>query len=403
MPPRKQHAVQESVIHLKPNVGVPRTRLKQAAFVKSKAVQSSNDAHGQVRVLTVGVPTITRKFAIVRPPLIVSCLIIWILFATNVGWANTELESEMRTKGIAGWNSHAELAMRCSGNVIQKSGVIRFGDSNTQEIMRTRRGSFEISGHLLRRVSFQINDLPTTFVSCRNADYQFRLSRANTHANYALSDLDTQKISEASDPSEGPDGSFSTLCADVLFGAFTLGEGFELQRLILSPKFRLLSIGLAAENPNHVRLEFQLNETTPRPVIWKHVEVICDRENGWSVTKSVIRFPDDYIREQTVEYLRNDGKNKEVAMPVKSRFVGRWLDPEVVEGDEVVTEIAYKKNDVVVASTDFTLSAFGLPEPTLGEPPSRWRGWLLPIIIIQIGLLLMYVGRRWYRSVQERS
>ena len=65
----------------------------------------------------------------------------------------------------------------------------------------------------------------------------------------------------------------------------------------------------------------------------------------------------------------------------------------MVEGDEVVTEIAYKKNDVVVASTDFTLSAFGLPEPTLGEPPSRWRGWLLPIIIIQIGLLLMYVGR----------
>lgn len=223
-------------------------------------------------------------------------------------------------------------------------------------------------------------------VTGRNPKYSFTLSRKTSEGPWKIIKL------EKADPPQGTEGEGAGFLMVVD------NHGLSMPSLAKKPGFRVLSCSRA---PGEVVIQF---EWKPQGKQDYQVEgrIVLDPDQCWCVRSAETRA---LSRGQVInktslkhEYEPNQG------LPLaRSRYVKRWLlfanNPKPEESETNLT-IAQVVPNPLPPITDFTLSAFGLPEPpgVTWERPTPWYLWAGGIAIICLIVGFLFKRFAWRTS-----
>jgi hypothetical protein len=314
-----------------------------------------------------------------------------------------EIEWRLRFYNDApkGWSHYASKAAFLQGKIAEKTtasgGKRRVVSEFTNEVKQAPGCAMIINQGIV------LSDKPDHKgrLHCINPQYQFNLVRNDASSPWAISlvntDLDSNKKPSFPDTST-PSSVRSWTCTPIaMYGIeedwpalLTLAEfhvasvepseragkslvkiSFEISRTLSKEHFRAVKSGTATFDPNH---------------LW--VMVDCDFLVQW--WRGPDREPSMTHVSKVLEYADSDA-----SMPILKKVIERGRSEGSAETLETVS--MFDLSSTVPEENVFTLSAFGLPEPTFhSRPRIRWYVWsaIGGIICIAAGIILSRWGRR---------
>jgi hypothetical protein len=200
-------------------------------------------------------------------------------------------------------------------------------------------------------------------------------------------------------PSDGP-------AADVGFGPFnhamqTTCRGMVLRstwlpRMVRSREFKVSRT--TKEDRGGIKVEFSYEPRNPGSNDYvRSGWIVVDPSRYWLVRNAEVKVRYGPV-ERGVNVISNEFDDKVMPFPVVTRQVQK---ESVTDGNRsVVNETVYECELHAVEKDDaqYTLSAFGLPEPF--PTPSPWQRWRPIICLIAIAVLTLVLI--WRRLQRER-
>ena len=304
---------------------------------------------------------------------------------SGVAHADPKLERLLKTEAPIQWKEHQRLALRSTGTVDAIQHLTIRSNESDQVVDETEKhffGSFASQGGLIKAV-YRSQAGSTEYVCSRARDYGFYLYRDGQQNKYVISNVEITGVQNSN---------FLKHCTSVLMSATGL-ESLQLPMMVADPTFRLLAIDEVDGDETQVRLRC---DYAPEGIpARRDLQIVLDRSNGWAVL-TWEEIDGNLITSAVTTYeseLR--GANK-LRLPNKQTLTVRNRDEKENSVLVCTRTLNDAEFDIDMPDAEFGLSHFGLPEPNRAGPSSRWRGWLLPVVAIQVGLLLILAVR--YRN-----
>jgi hypothetical protein len=247
--------------------------------------------------------------------------------------------------------------------------------------------------HTIEYSSEDVNEssMVNATVECVNQRYKFTLEREKMSAGWVLTDLSTHTPDHANRSSNDEVTPEPLPIADLLL----LPEGMWLNMLIESPGFKIMRWQQVTECPTLYRMDFvadgyaDWSRKRNKPI---NGSIILDSDCSWCIREATItvghRKP--ITKKKKFEYTRE-------RLPIPIKTVSTYVDDSGRARSDVV-EYKYARPAAFPPMTDFTLSAFGLPEP-YGIEWERPIPWGLYIIGGTLGMVfvmgVVWRIRRW--------
>jgi hypothetical protein len=163
--------------------------------------------------------------------------------------------------------------------------------------------------------------------------------------------------------------------------------------MIKSPDFKVSRVTKEAGGGGSIKVEFDYEPRDPGPNDYvRSGWVVLDPSRYWLVRKAEVKVR--YCDAGGVNAITNEIDDKVMPFPVVTRQVQK---ESVTDGKRsVVNKVVHECELHPVEKDDaqYTLSAFGLPEPF--PTPSPWQKWRVPICLIAIAVLTLCLI--WRRS-----
>jgi hypothetical protein len=182
-----------------------------------------------------------------------------------------------------------------------------------------------------------------------------------------------------------------TVCAGELLGAEWLPQ------LVAAPKFHLVRVTNLADDGQLVRVEFKYEKNANGAPILKSGAILLDAKRSWLIKEADVTLID--ARQRATFRLRNEFTDGRMPVSFVSHTVCQMRAPNNAAGEHVETEAEmfldmHEAKDI--DPKQFTLSAFGLPEPREepGAVAPRGTSPLLRITIAAVTLIgILLLGR----------
>jgi hypothetical protein len=258
------------------------------------------------------------------------------------------------------WEEYRAFAQRLQGTrvtTVTKEGKVRSGEQFQIKhnawcklVLRQELGPERLGGEV-----FAFNPV-----------YGFELKRKTGDAPWVLADLQMGEYHSRIMDEYWPR---STVC--------TLAAQFQLSEILQLPNFRVVAAGAVQRDGRELcRIDFEskgkteLGTTDARGTLW------LDPERCWTVCKCTLHQHHPGLAESTMN-------TEVIATPAKYPIPIRYThNTEALysqtgkRNSALVTEFDLKEVSPLPGDEEFTLSAFGLPEPVGVKPPQRPRAWL---------------------------
>lgn len=297
-----------------------------------------------------------------------------VLFAALPARADDSLVRRFETEAPQSWQEYLDRVSQLQFNVSARIDVVS-GDvalSNyTAEYLQ--RGASARS--VLRSEDGKV------VVAAVNPRYYFRLSRASERAAWQIDDFGPS--SSGNEESSYIRNSVRKNAADAI-RAMTPDRGPLLSELMHEGTFTVKRATLeSGSEENLVRVEFSYMPTPENLTkrILRSGWVLLDADNHWIIRRFeyLLEWPDGTKGKETGEYVYADEPVNGV--PVPHRILRHTEAHESGTGQPVEYDIHYTFDswrEEEVPEREFTLAAFGLPEPGLGSDRGRpiWY-WLI--------------------------
>ncbi len=232
-----------------------------------------------------------------------------------------------------------------------------------------------------------------------NGAYGFRLKRKAADVPWVLADL--RVGARRYSPREWEDNGWTSLFACILAGG-----GESLPDLVRQQAFRVVRAGtVQRDGAELVQIDFE-NPHAWSPKLSSSIQagtLLLDPARFWILRSCTLRCNSGGLKSTLKADLElSDPSAKQ---PIPKRWVRVHDQPEREEGRLVVTHVAdYDLREVSSSPGDeeFTLSAFGLPEPMgvprVGRSGPRWYLWFMGLAILSLA-----IGAFLWRRVQRRN
>ncbi len=229
-----------------------------------------------------------------------------------------------------------------------------------------------------------------------NSRYGFELSRQTLTAPWTVANLGTD-LSQgmtfrfASPPTEAVVQwtTFPTTLAMIPYFPMVGIEG---------PGFTLKRVTPTTRNDGQVKVEFAYRPPTDKPRIpsIKNGWVLYDPQRSWTIREYNVQavWAEKVVASVVVAY---EYKEAADGFPIPQRVIRRMTP---IGGVDAERRYEFDLEEADVPESDFTLSAFGLPEPTGVERPTRWYLWAA---VLGFGCLGLAVVLRWRARRAERG
>ena len=320
-------------------------------------------------------------------------------------------KQDLVRKALPAWEKYRARARRLQGSIELTTITL----TPARQVLRTSR--LEIKqrdgGGLLLNQGLGSGTRPQRLgrVEAVNRSYGFHLSRPNSGAPWTLSRLEE-------DVSAGK----TSLYADVTNNrvafwptcptTFALIPSFPLQGLD-GPGFTVKQVSPVIRDGEHlVKAEVDYRRPTEKSLVYSLTGwVLYIPKRSWVIREYSFQFQlrgvppgDDESTASAavgVTYSYNDGDDE---FPVPKRVV-RWLNMKPLGGTDSELQADYNLTESESPESDFTLSAFGLPEPWGSQPTELrrrpWHIWAAGLGIVCLGMALLM--RRWSRRATGSS
>ena len=225
-----------------------------------------------------------------------------------------------------------------------------------------------------------------------NPRYAFKLRRASPAAPWAVVHVDL-------DLADGITGLYHPRDA-VDYGAgrglYFFSGRYCLPSLIQDPRFTLKNVSLTAgKDTDCVKVEFDVTQEEPGRDVIRSGWIALDPAQYWIVRAYELQakfFNGTGVITGSYEYDRGESNTPLLRLHVR-RQKGTFNTGEALD-HEYRYECQFVERDV--PESEFTLSAFGIPEPPGMTQPTRWYLWAGVAAFVCLGLAVLL--RRMRRS-----
>jgi hypothetical protein len=321
--------------------------------------------------------------------LLVIVISAWI---TGAGRPSTPEESSLWKRLIAeappGWKQYREHWVTIEGSCQGERRELRNGKWETVSLS-THWKTYD--HNMLRQVETSQSGSWSGKIIGENSQYIFVLFRDGATKPWVIEEV-TKKGKMSSEFWEGLKRDAPGL---MLFKPGPLG----LPELIQSKNFKVADVSTEPGNSEElVRLTFTYSPDDGKADRLRGGVVVLDPSRDWVIRRGEIDFDPDVPKKgkYIVEYDYQDGLDHCPIM-TKSRIKGTiWENDRVVYGNDTTVSGDVQERKFVPES-EFTLSAFGLPEPNWARPKqTAWYLWLglAGILCMILGVAFAWIKKR---------
>lgn len=237
-----------------------------------------------------------------------------------------------------------------------------------------------------------------------NSRYSFRLSQVGENRPWAIADV--EKRSESSkgkalrDPRE--------FCTDLIFGPriplfhkIFRSKGFRCVRVDPEPQSQGLVRVTFTYAPQDKQQEWMSPGENEAMNQVKGGWVVLDTPRYWVIRKGEIELVMGKDQEITSKWIvenehDREGSDHHPIITKNSRVGKTWQDGKLVMEEAYTSQLDYRERPSI-PEEEFTLSAFGLPEPHWATPrKTRWYLWLgvAGVACLTLGTVTWWLRRR---------
>lgn len=328
--------------------------------------------------------------------------------STAASWTAEQLIDEAV---IRKWEDYERFARKLQGTMRHTAVVSEVGGAKEQRINRL---VFKQNQNCASRSwsSSKENENSTEHVSIANPQYAADLKRSGAN----LGNVVLERFSEIPQrPKRGEKSVFEQVLSAVS-PHFYLHSTIPLSQILVDPRFKILKMSKITENGRElVRMDFRDVDESQSNARFRHVFVNSgwvdlDPSRCWCIVRQKIS------REFTTNGKRQTYGEHEAELstvvhpsgfPLVKKMTSRGTlhlyrdGKETTKNNRITADYEWEVNDRVPDS-EFTLTAYGLPEPG-GEPVKKslpLYGWIILAAGICIGLAVgfRFLARRRGRS-----
>ena len=319
------------------------------------------------------------------------------------------MRARFLTEAPKAWEEYRSFAERLSGTFTAQTAVIELDGKRIPVGGTTRFDIKQKEDHHL--FAYEQVAQPTSEearAQAANPRYAFRLTRPKGKTDWMLSQLDLKIL----------DGSTVDRDGQPLQERIhhSVARHFEVDWLPLSsvirqPTFKVLrATAVNRDSRELVRIDFDNGHPLPtgknyagRYITLQSGSLLFDPDHYWCLAESRIMRdsasgddsgPFQRPNETTYEYREGTGR-----FPILTRVVSRIkpIPAKKTSGSDGLSEYDLRESPEP-EDEEFTLTAYGLPEPVGMELPRRSRAWLWfslgGVAVLAVGLVLRRIARR---------
>jgi hypothetical protein len=228
-----------------------------------------------------------------------------------------------------------------------------------------------------------------------NSEYVFVLVRNNETKPWVIQEVN-KKIKKSRDIWDGFKRNAPGL---LLYAPGPVG----MPELVQSSGFKPVEvIREPGTEEDLVRLTFTYSPKDPEAERLRGGVVVLDPSREWTIRRGEVELahdaPTKSMWKYAIQYEHKEGVNHH-AIPVKSDIKGTVWENEQITFETETKCVGDLHEREIIPEQEFTLSAYGLPEPTWAQrKPTRWYLWLG-----LVGILCVILGAAmaWYRKRQS--
>lgn len=313
----------------------------------------------------------STPWAIATSFLLLTTALVWVDAAS----ADEGLRERFLTEAPKGWAKIEAAAKEMQGSGTMSQVV---DHSKTNEPDTRTEWTFKLAGDLLlyEQVRSSGNDNPVVSAGGVNSKYFFFLKKNVQADSWLVGQVETNKDDKIGPAHISRLGGFLTyfLSSCSLFGT-------PLAELINDPAFRVKKIDSVAGSDSLVAVQFDYkspetpsNDPRKRSIlqVLRGGQLVLDSKHHWAIHQCKVSYAArDYSSEYAIEYDVQKG-----TIPIVKSY--RETTTRAKLGTHTV-DVDFDVVPRTIPESEFTLSAYGLPEP-MGvewpEPPSRAYIWL---------------------------
>jgi hypothetical protein len=312
---------------------------------------------------------------------------------------NPTLEAEMRDRAVPSWSQYAEYGARINGCSEKKAFM---DDKLTAHTMVTVKGNGRCRLFIIE------NKLGSSSaeVHCYGTQYSFFIKRKSGKDPWVLISQEPRKAEDTPSIMQVQHDNTTHLLALMVHTA-------RITDVLNHPGFQYTK--LAERDPALLEIEFSVDLTKQKvpPLVPSKGTIAFLREKLYCIKSySVLAVGSDAVSRVTASYTYDPSSTFPLLRDYERRIeVLEVVDPRLKAHADKLPRVMRQvvKSDVEIPSKlppdfDFSLTAFGLPEPYGVDPPIRPTPWWLSAgIAVGVLFVLLFLLGLWKRRLLARS
>ncbi|HZZ81866.1 MAG TPA: hypothetical protein VFE62_25420 [Gemmataceae bacterium] len=301
-----------------------------------------------------------------------------------------DLKDRLFREGPAAWAKYSATAIRLQGDVAEK----RFAEPTKKLHSEVHFKLKQTAGCASMATYGSSNAESLAHVSVANTKYRFKMGREDKSKSLAVVEVSTDLIDKPPPDRPGLDVVGTVKGVALLPIAIRFNLADDWPSIIASPEFSVTQVVLSVEDGKElVKVDFDLNRgaTKENPIrMVEHGTVWFDPSSFWVMRKCIYRMqwgPDGPVKDEQSHYQYRYDKD---GFPILKEVTVMYFDRSATL--EARKELSFNLSLADIPEREFTLSAYGFPEPdgVVWQTTTRWWLWIGSAAIASVccGLIL---------------
>jgi hypothetical protein len=296
-----------------------------------------------------------------------------VFVAAPSAWGFDDLTQRFETEAPRAWARYRTFADRLQGSyTMEFSRDGQLVNRMVTQVKQNERSRLVIYQHEVNADAPRIAQ--SGIVAVHNPLYSFSLRRSGPTSPWAIVDINDRRESELPNPIQ------DAANRNIMGAVLTLAHAKSLEELLAQPAFRLLGVAESVHDGTPaVSLKFanvhELNDKPFFPV--QGGTIVLDPSQSWCVRSAELDclYANARARERVEHRYRPSAEG--FPMPLSKTIARESVDEtgQVMRGT-LVNRFEFAVVQELPDDSEFTLSAFGFPEPDFAAKGSNLYLWL---------------------------